>query len=248
MTASHLVWKCDVNVPPDVLASDTANFYPFTSVVIVFGGNGTAPLAAPDGAFTIAQNLYAGINKLNAGYDVHAYNEEVASMNPNAALQEVTAAYNLRDVEQLAILAYSQGGGATLVFSNQLAGALVWRIRSNLPATSMPLGTMAGTQKTSGRPCSGYHVHYRQANPTVYIAPGCTPTPNRLQGLRLQGVNTPPGPSINVNVTTTAWGAVLHHCSIDNDVRVIGRMIDGYHLPPGPGEANHFGITDIIVP
>jgi hypothetical protein len=64
----------------------------------------------------------------------------------------------------------------------------------------------------------------------------------------LEGADTPPPQSINGNVTATTWGVALDHCTIDNRVGIINQFINGYSLPPGPGEANHFGIIDLIVP
>ncbi|MEX1026573.1 MAG: hypothetical protein WD049_01000, partial [Candidatus Paceibacterota bacterium] len=89
-TESHLVLEArtDATDPQSVVAADTLRFYPFTSVVIAFGGDNQSPIDEdgdgrmsdprdPDvaedheGAFDIAQDLY------EAGWDVHAYNENV---------------------------------------------------------------------------------------------------------------------------------------------------------------------------
>jgi len=230
--------------PPQVLAADTVAFYPFTSIVITFGGNNTTPLAATDGAFTIAQHLYDGTNNLHAGYDVHAFNEESVDETPNPSLDEVVSAVNQRGIQQVAIFGYSQGGGATFELSERLS-----RVRGLTYSLDFTAYLDAifhdGWNSENRRPiASAYHVNYWQAS-GVRIGPGCVP---RNWGLDLHGVNTPPGPSINVNVTTTTWGRSLHHCNIDNDPRVVSRIIDGFSATPGPGESQHWGITSLIVP
>ena len=88
----------------------TVHFYPFTSVVIAFGGQGADPLIPTNGIFVIAQRLY------EEGYDVHAYRES----NMVAGYNEVVRAVQGRGVTDVAITGYSQGGGATYEMANNL--------------------------------------------------------------------------------------------------------------------------------
>jgi hypothetical protein len=94
---------------------------------------------------------------------------------------------------------------------------------------------------------SAYHVNYRQASGHRYLPGGrISRIPN--VGYKLEGVDTPQGPSINVNVTNTTWGAALHHLDLDTHGNVMKRILNGFDLPPGPGESNHDGIVDKVVP
>ncbi|MGH7199115.1 MAG: Ig-like domain-containing protein, partial [Planctomycetaceae bacterium] len=102
---------------------DKIHFYPFTSVVIVFGGHDQEPddtdgdgsigdiTEADDptnreGIFDVAQELYEN------GWDVHAYDEGAPGVdNGDIPYAEVTSAYDNRGVVDAALLGYSQGGG-----------------------------------------------------------------------------------------------------------------------------------------
>jgi hypothetical protein len=92
------------------LSTDTVHLKAFTSVVIAFGGQGADPLIPTNGTFVIAQGLY------EEGYDVHAYRES----NMVAGYNEVVRAVQGRGVAAVAIMGYSQGGGATYEMANNL--------------------------------------------------------------------------------------------------------------------------------
>jgi hypothetical protein len=242
--------------PPQVLAADTVAFYPFTSIVIAFGGRGADPLIATNGSYVIAQNLYDGTNKLKAGYDVHAYNENALKedtwlLRPNyedKILREIVSAADDRHIQQVAILGYSQGGGAVYELANLLQ--LFAAPRGPRPGFPYSLDFTAyidavkhddknaGVSEDRRPPQSGYHVNYFQYPSSFFV---------RRRPLSFFGVPSPP-PSFNTNVLTTTWGSRLDHYTIDNAVQVTTRIVDGYQGPVGPGEVRHFGVTDIIVP
>ncbi|MBW3596228.1 MAG: hypothetical protein KY475_03020 [Planctomycetes bacterium] len=108
--------------------ADKVRFYPFTSVVLVFGGHDQNPNdtdgdgsigdirdandpATPDddnreGIFDLAQHFY------DSGLDVHAYDEGAEGVDSRQIpYAEVVSAYNKRGVIDVALLGYSQGGG-----------------------------------------------------------------------------------------------------------------------------------------
>jgi hypothetical protein len=259
----------DVRVPaaPKTLTWDKIRFDPFASIVIVFGGNNTNPLAATDGAFQIAERLYRGETVLHAGYDVHAYNEEDLDTAADTRfqdniLQEVVSAVQNRGVEQVVILGYSQGGGATFQLADILAAykaanqGFVYSLDFTAYIDAIMHGKLnLGFAEDNRPPSSAYHVHYRQASGNRYTWP-CTVSSLPFPfSLLLEGVDTPPGPTVNINVTATTWGAALHHCNIDNSPMIIDRLINGMILPNnglppplGPGDALHYGIVDLIIP
>ena len=90
----------------NVIQSQKLVFYPFTSIVIAFGGSGQQPSDPPDqnhGTFTTAKRLYS------LGYDVYMYKSD----NEGAALAEIKSAIKHRQVGYVGIFGYSSGGGAT---------------------------------------------------------------------------------------------------------------------------------------
>jgi len=87
--------------------SDTIHFYPFTSIVVVFGGKDQVPNDPPgrhEGMFIVATNLY------ELGYDVHMY---FANDDQDVAYNEIVAAIQDRQITNVAIFGYSWGGDET---------------------------------------------------------------------------------------------------------------------------------------
>jgi hypothetical protein len=85
---------------------------------------------------------------------------------------------------------------------------------------------------------SEYHVNYRQKSGKRYGLPP----------LLLEGVDSPPGPTVNVNVTNTVWGADLDHLTIDHNGTTIDRFIDGFEGPASEVEPVHYGLIDTTTP
>jgi hypothetical protein len=99
----------------------TVSFYPFTSVVIVLGGEFQVPAdhvlePGNHGMFRI------GIAEYRNGYDVHMYDEDVVDPfdGEGLAYDEVVRAVQWRGVVQVAIMGYSRGGGATYQLAERL--------------------------------------------------------------------------------------------------------------------------------
>jgi pimeloyl-ACP methyl ester carboxylesterase len=208
------------------LSTDTIHFYPFTSVVIAFGGYNAVPLDAGSGPFQMALNLY------ERGYDVHAYNERTLTANPSLAYEEVVRAIQNRGVSQVAIFGHSYGGGGTYILADQLntnrAQIGTFTIGFTAYIDAIEWNTWTFPPELRPPPGSTYHVNYFQF----------TNIPN--------GGLTAPPVAFNLNVNTTAWGAALLHAAIDNDPTVQQRILNGSTAaaPEGP----HAGLTQTITP
>ncbi len=203
---------------------ESLQFTPFNSTIIVFGGNTQVPLDHGCGTFVIAEDLYA------EGYDVHAYDEEDVDAAAQAPYHEVVSAVDDRGVTEIAIIGYSQGGGAVHVLANGLATnpptgawtleytAYIDGVRHNgwNPETRLPSG-------------SAYHVNYWQSHPSGILG--------------LHGASNP-GADFNLDVRTTAWGAALDHFTIDNHQNVIDRIQDG--STAGGVEGPHDGLRERV--
>jgi hypothetical protein len=106
-----------------VFVGDRLHFYPFTSVVIVLGGESQVPadpvnFPGDHGMFQTA------IDEYRNGYDVHMYDEDEAGIwGEGAAYDEVVTAINDRGLTDVAIMGYSHGGGST--------HNLAWRLEQN---------------------------------------------------------------------------------------------------------------------
>ncbi|MFH1923956.1 MAG: Ig-like domain-containing protein, partial [Planctomycetota bacterium] len=206
--------------------NDSVHLKPFSSVVIAFGGNDRDPLYAGSGTFLIAQDLY------DEGYDVHAFNEEDVDAWNRPPHHEVVSAIDERGVAQVAVLGYSQGGGATYVLSTQLAQdpptadwelaftAYIDAVRHDgwNPEVRRPLG-----------PGPTYHLNYWQHTPTG---------PLNLRG------NVGENDNFELDVNTVPWGATLDHYTIDNDPTVITRIEHGSAAPAPEGP--HDGLYDRV--
>jgi len=184
--------------------SDSLKFFPFRSVVIALGGNLQDPSDPADpnhGAFQIAIDLYRD------AYDAHMYRESDASDSADRVYNEIVNAVTNRGVTQIAILAYSQGGGQAYDLSQ--------RLNDNTATSGLLVYTayMDAVESTGGTPESrrpvntDYHVNYWQ--------------PHASGLLWLHGAATATGTAdFELDVRTTAWGASLDHFSIDDHVNV----------------------------
>ena len=101
-----------------VICSDKVHFYPFSSIITVFGGRTQVPNDPPDaneGVFLVALDLYTN------GFDVHAYDEKtLATDGSGIAYTEVTNAIATRGVSSVGVFGYSYGGDATHDLSRRL--------------------------------------------------------------------------------------------------------------------------------
>ena len=164
-----------INVANNNDVNDTLTFHTFRSVVVVFGGHGQSPFDtdgdgsigdlagdAPnrEGIFDVAQDLY------QSGYDVHAYDEDELdddAIESAPYLEAVSAVMN-RSVAEVAILGYSQGGGATY-----LVAALLDSNRANIGNFAIPFTAyIDGVDQDSAspetrRPPSDYHYNIYQS-------------------------------------------------------------------------------------
>ncbi len=195
------------------LASDSIQFYPFTSVIIALGGEGQGPTDPPDpnhGAFNIAKTLYT------QGYDVHMYDEDnVSSSGAGAAYNEVVSAVQRRGIGIVSIFGYSHGGGSTYDLAERLDIN-----RASIGTFTMPYSAyIDGIENDSDidldserrRPLgSAYHVNYYQRNDFL------------IKGNSI----TTGGAEVDVNVTSTPWGSGLVHTSIDDHDNVRSGVLD----------------------
>ncbi len=176
------------------ICSDKVHFYPFTSIVVAFGGRDQVPsdpvTDTSFGAFIVATNLY------HNGYDVHMYDEEnVANANT-----EVDSAVAHRSVSQVAIFGYSWGGDAAFDVADHLNGntnAFTIRYTAYVDAINNPYELLHVSQDQ--RPTNTlWHANYYQR--TAYYT------------LRGDAIVTPPGANFETNLTATG----VTHLNIDD--------------------------------
>lgn len=184
-------------------ARDDVLFHTFKSDVIAIGGNQQSPANVGDpwlGVFTIGLSLY------QQGYDVHLFSyDKVASNGQGAAFNEVKSAVLKRDVDQVAIVGYSWGGGSTYQLAAGLKASAALAGQFQLQYTAYIDGIRRGTISAETRlpPGTQYHDNIYQRKDTF------------VKGNSLAGAT-------NLNVTNTAWGSALIHTTIDDDATVQG--------------------------
>jgi hypothetical protein len=189
-------------------ATDQVVFHSFRSEVIIIGGNTQEPKnvgTAGLGIFNLGASLYA------RGYDVQLFaHGQVQSTGRGAAYDEVASAVLNRNVDNIAIMGYSWGGGATY----ELAAGL--KANSALAAAGYQLQFTAYidairhyslTAETRLPPGAKYLQNYYQRRDFL------------LKGNAASGAN-------NVNVTSTAWGASLSHTTIDDSPTLHADLIN----------------------
>ena len=188
-----------------VVCSDKIHFYPFTSIVIVFGGEfqDTVTDPPPTGAmiYSVATRLFQG------GYDAHMYEEpddDDIVNTEDSAFNEIASAVNMRQVNAVAVIGYSHGGGST------------WRVAHRLSTENPPIGLsftayvdaivqgsiyMAETRYPTN---SAYHANYYQVD---------------LFGLSGAPTAEPP------LVATNWYFPLLSHGNIDDEPIVLNDII-----------------------
>ena len=198
------------------VASDLVHFVPFTSTLIVLGGEGQVPADPPleptnHGMFQTAIQLY------RRGYDVHMYDEDVVPMNgAGAAYNEVVGAIQKRGVGHVAIYGYSHGGGSTNDLARRLdanratIGAFTIDFTAYVDGIDNDSDFDIDTE-TALPPTTRYHANW-------YEHPGCGFL--QLCGGPIVGAN------LNVNVTATPWGSGLTHFTIDDAPEVLQGLLD----------------------
>jgi hypothetical protein len=196
-----------VETPTSTTATDTLTFHSFRSVVIAIGGRGADPNNFGDpnlGAYNIAAQLY------DQGYDVHLYaHSNVESNGRGAAYDEVVSAVLNRNADNVAIIGYSWGGGATYELagglqSNSAIAAAGYRLQYSAYIDAVQhRGLFSETRKPAG---TSYHDNFYQRRDLFF------------KGNSVSGAN-------NVNVTNTSWGRRLAHIGIDDDPTVQATII-----------------------
>ncbi|MGI8978415.1 MAG: Calx-beta domain-containing protein [Pirellulaceae bacterium] len=159
---------------------DDLVFKPFESVVIVLGGEGQVPadpvlVPGNQGMFDFA------IEKYQAGFDVHMYDDDDVSYNGlGDAHDEVVSAINTRGVDKVDIMGYSHGGGSTFVLAwrleqNTIAGSGIADIIKpfSIPFTAyidaIDDGGPVPTAETRRPPMSLFHCNQYQRNWTLLM-------------------------------------------------------------------------------
>lgn len=203
LTAASLVLT--VGQGADV-AQDEVDFHSFRSDVIAIGGNQQNPANVGDprlGVFTIGLTLY------QQGYDVHLYSyDKVATNGQGAAFNEVKSAVLKRNVESIAIVGYSWGGGSTYQLASGLSADTSLKGHYQLQYTAYIDGIRRGTISAETRLPTGtlYHDNLYQRKDLL------------IRGNSVTG-------AVNVNVTTTTWGKLLVHTTIDDNAMVQGIIV-----------------------
>jgi len=139
--------------------SDKIHFYPFTSIVVLFEGEGGNPADPPVpglkgmGISVIALNLYTN------GYDVHNYVD-----SPTVdAYNEILNAVSNRCVEQIALIGYSHGGGTVYDISEELSNSSLnytLRCTAYIDAIKQPFTSFFSEDRRPEN--SLFHVNYFQ--------------------------------------------------------------------------------------
>jgi len=193
------------------VCSDKIHFYPFTSVVVFFEGEGRNPYDPPTtgdlfqdlkgvGISTMALNLYLD------GYDVHNYVDSPSSVG----FDEIKSAVTKRDVDHVALIGYSHGGGSVYDVSVDLdADPTTFNLdfTAYLDAVAQPLAN-----PETHRPVNtAFHVNYYQE-----IQPGETP----FQG----AASLPAGAGYEDNVDQPT--ATESHLTIDDETSIQTAIIN----------------------
>ncbi|OAI57665.1 hypothetical protein AYO47_07770 [Planctomyces sp. SCGC AG-212-M04] len=191
-------------------ATDTVVFHSFQSVVLAIAGNTQSPSQFGDpnlGIYTIAGSLYA------QGYDVqlYGYYEVSSSTGKGKAYDDTVSAVLTRNVNNVAIIGYSWGGGATYNLSNALKKTPTLAPAGyKLVYTAYIDGIRQGSVSSETRKPVGTLYH-----DNIYQRKDSFPRGNKVTGANL-----------NLNVTITPWGALLRHVTIDDNPTVQQTIID----------------------
>jgi hypothetical protein len=169
-------------------------FHSFQSVVVAIGGNGQDPATLTGSVFAIAHTLY------QRGYDVQMYrHDQVSSSGAGAAFNEVVSAVRNRNVDYVAIIGFSWGGGATYELANGLKSNVAIQGQFTLTYTAYIDGITHGSITSERRLPPGSQYHDNVFQRTDWL----------LRGNRVNGAN-------NLDVSRTSWGRGLGHTTIDD--------------------------------
>lgn len=194
----------------DPVLIEEITFHPFTSVVIVLGGENhhpTDPAHPNHGTFQSAIDLY------EEGYDVHMYDEnKVEYDGSGVAFEEVKSAVANRGVQKVVIIGYSHGGGGAFLLSERLederAQIPYFDIVMTAYIDAVKSGPLNASQEIRYPRGTAYLLNIYQENNEVELGGGpiVPPISGELETL---------------NVTQTDWGVELTHFNIDeaNNVR-----------------------------
>ena len=179
-------------------ATDTVVFHSFQSVVLAIAGNTQSPSQFGDpnlGIYTIAGSLYA------QGYDT----------GKGKAYDDTVSAVLTRNVNNVAIIGYSWGGGATYNLSNALKKTTTLAPAGyKLVYTAYIDGIRQGSISSETRKPVGTLYH-----DNIYQRKDSFPRGNAVSGANL-----------NLNVTATVWGKLLRHVTIDDNPTVQQTIIN----------------------
>ncbi len=190
-------------------ATDQLVFHSFQSEVIVLGGNSQEPRnvgTAGLGVFDIGVSLY------DRGYDVQLFaHGQVSSNGRGAAYDEVSSAVLQRNVDNIAIVGYSWGGGATYelaagLASNTALAAAGYRLQYTAYIDAIRHYSLSS--ETRFPTLSKYHDNFYQRKDWL------------LKGNAVSGAN-------NVNATATSWGSTLVHTTLDDSLVLRSLLIGG---------------------
>ncbi|MCS7161464.1 MAG: hypothetical protein RMJ19_13405 [Gemmatales bacterium] len=230
-----------------VISSDTVRFYRFQTIVIVIGGftqnytmDREEAVKESTGIYIVARELY------DSGYDVHAYRENdqdsgynlLGRFNPadvgrGSAYSNVVRFLQHHNTNQIVIIGYSYGGGAT--------HNLAWRLRQRqqgalaqnrepplaqqftIPFTAYVDAIVHGTRNAQSEtrlpPNSQYHVNlYQRIDRTVVQALGIT---EGIRGASVQGAQV----DHDVNDPRHGYGQNITHTMIDDNLAVLQRIV-----------------------
>lgn len=177
--------------------------------MLAIGGRDQNPANFPDsrlGIFTVGATLY------EQDYDVHLFaHDQIANNGTGQAFNEVVSAVLNRDVDNVAMMGYSWGGGSTCSLSSALnSHALVKSAGYKLVFTAyidaFRRGSFLGLSPETRKPIGSlYHVNYYQRKDWL------------LKGTSVAG-------AVNTNVTQTTWGKNLLHTTIDDSAVLQGLL------------------------
>jgi hypothetical protein len=194
--------------PTSPAATDTVVFHSFQSLVIAIGGNQQDPRQFGDprlGIYTMAGTLY------DKGYDVRLYAYgQVQSNGRGVAYNEVVSSVLSRNVDNVAIMGYSWGAGATYQLATALnATTTLAPAGYKLQYTAYIDGIRRNSLSAESRypTASQYHDNYYQRKDFL------------IKGNTVAKAN-------NVNVTLTTWGKGLVHTTLDDNATLQSLLVN----------------------
>jgi hypothetical protein len=200
------------DVSGNTVFTDRLVFHPFTSIVIVLGGENqqpSDPANANHGTFQTAIDLY------KLGYDIHMYDEDdVLEDGSGPVYNEIVSAIQDRGVTDVAAFGYSHGGGSLQELSVRLDDNRTVIGTFQLSYTAY-IDAVDGSQSPNpfpekNRPSGSlFHLNLYQQN-------------SILRGSALDDLLPQ---DLEINVTETAWGTDLDHFDIDDNGTVRAAVV-----------------------